>query len=137
MLITDSEALNTEVAKVDLVVSLIPYTFHVAVIKLAIRQKEECGHNELRLIRNARIREGSERRRHRSYEREPLTRLTISTRSAQLQRSTALVEKLPPYLTMGGYMPPRLRTIICRSFQLPDFFLSTHPTNVGAIRYCA
>jgi saccharopine dehydrogenase (NADP+, L-glutamate forming) len=38
--VTDSEALDAEVAKADLVISLIPYTFHIAVIKLAIRKKK-------------------------------------------------------------------------------------------------
>jgi len=38
--VTDTKALDTEVRKVDLVVSLIPYTFHAAVIKSAIREKK-------------------------------------------------------------------------------------------------
>ena len=37
--VTDSTALDAEVAKVDLVISLIPYTFHATVIKSAIRKK--------------------------------------------------------------------------------------------------
>lgn len=37
--VTDSEALDAEVAKANLVISLIPYTFHVAVTKSAIRKK--------------------------------------------------------------------------------------------------
>lgn len=36
----DDKALDAEVAKHDLVVSLIPYTFHAAVIKSAIRNKK-------------------------------------------------------------------------------------------------
>ncbi|MCJ1472865.1 Saccharopine dehydrogenase [NADP(+), L-glutamate-forming] [Lambiella insularis] len=31
--VTDSEALDAEVAKADVVVSLIPYTYHAAIIK--------------------------------------------------------------------------------------------------------
>ncbi|KEF61722.1 saccharopine dehydrogenase [NADP+, L-glutamate-forming] [Exophiala aquamarina CBS 119918] len=38
--VTNDEALDTEVAKVDLVISLIPYTFHATVIKSAIRKKK-------------------------------------------------------------------------------------------------
>ena len=38
--VNDSTALDAEVAKHDLVVSLIPYTFHAAVIKSAIREKK-------------------------------------------------------------------------------------------------
>ncbi len=38
--VTDSSALDAEVAKVDLVISLIPYTFHATVIKSAIRNKK-------------------------------------------------------------------------------------------------
>ncbi|KAH0537838.1 Saccharopine dehydrogenase [NADP(+), L-glutamate-forming] [Glutinoglossum americanum] len=38
--VTNSDALDTEVAKVDLVVSLIPYTFHATVIKSAIKNKK-------------------------------------------------------------------------------------------------
>jgi Saccharopine dehydrogenase NADP binding domain len=38
--VTDPEALDTAVAKVDLVISLIPYTFHAAVINSAIRNKK-------------------------------------------------------------------------------------------------
>ncbi|KAI1753206.1 Apo Saccharopine reductase [Xylaria castorea] len=37
--VNDDKALDAEVAKNDLVISLIPYTFHAAVIKSAIRQK--------------------------------------------------------------------------------------------------
>ncbi|KAG7126246.1 hypothetical protein HYQ44_001286 [Verticillium longisporum] len=37
--VTDDKALDAEVAKHDLVISLIPYTFHATVIKSAIRQK--------------------------------------------------------------------------------------------------
>ncbi len=37
---TDDKALDAEVAKHDLVISLIPYTFHATVIKSAIRQKK-------------------------------------------------------------------------------------------------
>lgn len=37
---TDDKALDAEVAKHDLVISLIPYTFHAAVIKSAIRNKK-------------------------------------------------------------------------------------------------
>jgi len=36
----DEKALDTEIAKNDLVISLIPYTFHLIVIKSAIRQKK-------------------------------------------------------------------------------------------------
>lgn len=32
--------MDAEIEKVDLVISLIPYTFHVAVIKSAIRKKK-------------------------------------------------------------------------------------------------
>ena len=35
----DSDALEKEIAKVDLVISLIPYTYHAKVIKAAIKQK--------------------------------------------------------------------------------------------------
>ena len=35
--VLDSSALDEEVAKVDLVISLIPYVFHVSVIESAIR----------------------------------------------------------------------------------------------------
>ncbi|KAK2059983.1 saccharopine dehydrogenase [Colletotrichum caudatum] len=38
--VTDEKALDDEVAKHDLVISLIPYTFHASVIKSAIRQKK-------------------------------------------------------------------------------------------------
>jgi saccharopine dehydrogenase (NADP+, L-glutamate forming) len=38
--VTDEEALDAEVAKHDLVISLIPYTFHATVIKSAIRNKK-------------------------------------------------------------------------------------------------
>ncbi|KAI1763036.1 Saccharopine dehydrogenase [Hypoxylon sp. FL1150] len=38
--VTDDKALDTEVGKHDLVISLIPYTFHATVIKSAIRQKK-------------------------------------------------------------------------------------------------
>ncbi|KAJ9161225.1 Saccharopine dehydrogenase [Coniochaeta hoffmannii] len=38
--VTDDKALDAEVAKHDLVISLIPYTFHATVIKSAIRQKK-------------------------------------------------------------------------------------------------
>ncbi|KAK1965632.1 saccharopine dehydrogenase [Colletotrichum eremochloae] len=38
--VTDDKALDEEVAKHDLVISLIPYTFHATVIKSAIRQKK-------------------------------------------------------------------------------------------------
>ncbi|KAI9799680.1 MAG: Saccharopine dehydrogenase [NADP(+), L-glutamate-forming] [Sarcosagium campestre] len=38
--VTDSKALDEEVAKVDVVISLIPYTFHATVIKSAIRNKK-------------------------------------------------------------------------------------------------
>ena len=38
--VTDSAALDAEVEKVDLVISLIPYTFHATVIKSAIRKKK-------------------------------------------------------------------------------------------------
>ncbi|CAK7229583.1 saccharopine dehydrogenase (NADP+, L-glutamate-forming) [Sporothrix curviconia] len=38
--VTNDAALDAEVAKHDLVISLIPYTFHAAVIKSAIRQKK-------------------------------------------------------------------------------------------------
>lgn len=37
---TDDKALDAEVAKHDLVISLIPYTFHAAIIKSAIRNKK-------------------------------------------------------------------------------------------------
>ncbi|KAM3077041.1 saccharopine dehydrogenase (NADP+, L-glutamate-forming) [Clarireedia jacksonii] len=38
--VNDEKALDAEVAKNDLVISLIPYTFHATVIKSAIRQKK-------------------------------------------------------------------------------------------------
>lgn len=38
--VADSEALDAEVAKANLVISLIPYTFPVAFIKSAIRKKK-------------------------------------------------------------------------------------------------
>ncbi len=38
--VTNEQALDAEVAKHDLVISLIPYTFHANVIKAAIRQKK-------------------------------------------------------------------------------------------------
>ncbi|KAG6029589.1 Saccharopine dehydrogenase [NADP(+), L-glutamate-forming] [Claviceps citrina] len=38
--VTNDDALDAEVAKHDLVISLIPYTYHVAVIKSAIRKKK-------------------------------------------------------------------------------------------------
>ncbi|KAI2642132.1 Apo Saccharopine reductase [Xylaria nigripes] len=38
--VSDEKALDAEVAKNDLVISLIPYTFHATVIKSAIRQKK-------------------------------------------------------------------------------------------------
>lgn len=38
--VTDDAALDAEVAKHDLVISLIPYIFHAAVIKSAIRKKK-------------------------------------------------------------------------------------------------
>ena len=38
--VTNSAALDTEVEKVDIVVSLIPYEFHATVIKAAIRAKK-------------------------------------------------------------------------------------------------
>ncbi|KAH3984321.1 hypothetical protein HBI81_062260 [Parastagonospora nodorum] len=38
--VNNSEALDAEVRKVDLVISLIPYTFHATVIKSAIREKK-------------------------------------------------------------------------------------------------
>lgn len=37
---TDETALDAEIGKNDLVISLIPYTFHATVIKSAIRQKK-------------------------------------------------------------------------------------------------
>lgn len=37
--VEDAEALDTEVGKVDVAISLIPYTFHPLVIKSAIRKK--------------------------------------------------------------------------------------------------
>ncbi|MCJ1409367.1 Saccharopine dehydrogenase [NADP(+), L-glutamate-forming] [Ptychographa xylographoides] len=39
--VTDDKALDIEVAQHDLVISLIPYTFHAAVIKSAIRNKKD------------------------------------------------------------------------------------------------
>ncbi len=38
--VTDDKALDAAVAQHDLVISLIPYTFHVTVIKSAIRNKK-------------------------------------------------------------------------------------------------
>lgn len=38
--VTDDYALDTAVAQHDLIISLIPYTFHAAVIKSAIRNKK-------------------------------------------------------------------------------------------------
>ena len=38
--VTDEKALDAEVAKHDLVISLIPYTFHATVIKSAIKSKK-------------------------------------------------------------------------------------------------
>lgn len=38
--VTDAVALDAEVAKHDLVISLIPYTYHPIVIKSAIREKK-------------------------------------------------------------------------------------------------
>ncbi|RDA86999.1 hypothetical protein CP532_6732 [Ophiocordyceps camponoti-leonardi (nom. inval.)] len=38
--VTNEKALDAEVAKHDLIISLIPYTFHASVIKSAIRQKK-------------------------------------------------------------------------------------------------
>ncbi|KAK0614119.1 putative saccharopine reductase [Immersiella caudata] len=38
--VTDDKALDAEVAKHDLVISLIPYTFHATIIKSAIRNKK-------------------------------------------------------------------------------------------------
>lgn len=38
--VTDDNAMDAELAKHDLVISLIPYTFHATVIKAAIRQKK-------------------------------------------------------------------------------------------------
>jgi saccharopine dehydrogenase (NADP+, L-glutamate forming) len=38
--VTNEDALDTEVARVDLVISLVPYTFHLTVIKSAIRKKK-------------------------------------------------------------------------------------------------
>ncbi|KAM0521120.1 hypothetical protein ACHAPE_002593 [Trichoderma viride] len=38
--VTDAKALDAEVAKHDLVISLIPYTFHATVIESAIREKK-------------------------------------------------------------------------------------------------
>lgn len=38
--VTDSAALEHEVSKVGVVISLIPYTFHATVIKAAIAQKK-------------------------------------------------------------------------------------------------
>lgn len=39
--VNDAEALDAEVAKVDVVISLIPYTYHATVIKSAIRKKKD------------------------------------------------------------------------------------------------
>ena len=38
--VTDSSALDEAVSKVDVVISLIPYTFHVDIIKSGIRNKK-------------------------------------------------------------------------------------------------
>ncbi|CAG5188498.1 uncharacterized protein ALTATR162_LOCUS11969 [Alternaria atra] len=38
--VNDADALDAEVAKVDVVISLIPYTYHATVIKSAIRKKK-------------------------------------------------------------------------------------------------
>ena len=38
--VSDSEALDSAVAKVDLIISLIPYTYHATIIKSAIRKKK-------------------------------------------------------------------------------------------------
>lgn len=38
--VTDEKTLDAEVAKHDLVISLIPYTFHALVIKSGIREKK-------------------------------------------------------------------------------------------------
>ncbi|KAI1099254.1 saccharopine dehydrogenase [Jackrogersella minutella] len=38
--VTDADALDEQVGKVDVVISLIPYTFHATVIKSAIRKKK-------------------------------------------------------------------------------------------------
>ena len=38
--VTQTEKLDAEVAKVDLVISLIPYVFHVLVIQSAIRHRK-------------------------------------------------------------------------------------------------
>lgn len=38
--VNDAAALDNEVRKVDVVVSLIPYTFHATVIKSAIRERK-------------------------------------------------------------------------------------------------
>ena len=38
--VTDSAALDAELSKNDLVISLIPYTYHATVIKAAIRTKK-------------------------------------------------------------------------------------------------
>lgn len=46
--VTDPEALDTAVAKVHLVISSIPYAFHAAVIKSAIRQKKNVVTTKLR-----------------------------------------------------------------------------------------
>ena len=42
--VTDAAQLDEQVAKHDLVISLIPYTFHVNVVKSAIKNKK-CCHN--------------------------------------------------------------------------------------------
>jgi len=39
--VSNSNALEKEIAKVDLVISLIPYTFHAMVIKAAIKEKKD------------------------------------------------------------------------------------------------
>ena len=39
--VSDDKALDQEVAKVDLVISLIPYTYHATVVKSAIRNKKD------------------------------------------------------------------------------------------------
>lgn len=40
--VTNTDALDAEVEKVDVVISLIPYTFHATVIKSCIRKKKNC-----------------------------------------------------------------------------------------------
>jgi saccharopine dehydrogenase (NADP+, L-glutamate forming) len=39
--VTDADALDAAVEKVDLIISLIPYTFHATVIKSATRKKND------------------------------------------------------------------------------------------------